>query len=182
MPSSTPFHDSPKKHARTRRAGFTLIELLVAMTLFMVVISVAVGGFVRALRIQRQLSAFVAANGNVSLAIEQIAREIRTGRDFNSPQRDTLTFTNASGEKVTYAYDADLDTLVRQAGVGNPEPIVSQTIVLKSVVFEVQGNAVPADRYPTRVTIGLVVVPKANGIETSEVRLQTTVSARSLGT
>ncbi len=168
--------------ASVRRAGFTLVELLVAMTLFTIVVSVAVGGFVRALRIQRQLSAFVAANGNVSLAMEQIAREIRTGRDFTSPQRDTLSFTNASGQKIEYALDRDHNTLDRQVGNEKAEPIVSETIIVKSVVFEVQWNATPADRYPTRVTIGLVVVPKANGIETSEVRLQTTVSARSLGT
>lgn len=164
-----------------RHAGFTIVELLVALTIFAVVMSVAVGGFVRALRIQRQLAAFVAANGNVSLAIEQMSREIRTGYDFASPRSDTLTFTNARGEIVTYAFDVDRRTLTRQVGTAAEAPIISETIRVTALSFTVQFNQ-SDDRYPTRVTIALVVTPQANGLETSEARLQTTISARNLGT
>jgi prepilin-type N-terminal cleavage/methylation domain-containing protein len=165
----------------THRHGFTIVELLVALTIFAIVVSVAVGGFVRALRIQRQLAAFVAANGNVSLAIEQMSREIRTGHDFSTPSAGALTFTNARGEIVTYALDDEHHTMTRQVGTGAPAAIVSETVQVTSLQFYLQFER-SDDQYPTRVTIALVITPQANGLSTTAARLQTTVSARNLGT
>ncbi len=59
--------------------GFTIVELLVAMGIFLIVVEIAVGGFVNALRAQKQVAALIAAEGNADLALEQMAREIRTG-------------------------------------------------------------------------------------------------------
>lgn len=169
-------------HNTTRhRSGFTIVELLVALTLFSIVVSIAVGGFVRALRIQRQLAAFVAANGNVSLAIEQMAREIRTGRDFSSPRADVLAFTNARSQAVTYEFDATRSTVTRRVDLGDAAPIVSETIYVRSLNFSLLFSRTD-DPYPTRVTVSLVVSPKGDNVGQTEVRLQTTVSARSLGT
>jgi len=173
-----PLHATQRKKSRR---GFTLIELLVSLTLFSIVVSIAVGGFVRALRIQRQLAAFVAANGNVSLAIEQMSREIRTGRNFTAPREDELAFTNARNEAVVYALDPASGTITRQAGIKPAAAIISDTIIVKSLNFTLQFPRTD-DNYPARITASLVVSPKANGVDTSEVRIQTTVSARSLGT
>ena len=90
------------------RRGFTLIELVVAIAVFAVIVSVAVGGFVGALRSQRQVSALISVNNNVSLALEEMAREIRTGRNFCDlafpcpADGSGLTFFNAHGDLVTY--------------------------------------------------------------------------------
>ncbi len=65
-----------------KNGGFTLIELLVAIALFSIIVSVAVGGFVNALRTQRQITSLISAQSNAGLAIEQAAREIRTGYLF----------------------------------------------------------------------------------------------------
>ncbi len=54
----------PKKYKAGSRAGFTLVELLVAIALFSIAVSVAVGGFVRVLRTQRQIVALIAANSS----------------------------------------------------------------------------------------------------------------------
>ena len=62
--------------------GFTLVELLVAMALFSILMAIAAGGFVRALRSEREVSAMMAAESNVKLALEQMAREMRTGYLF----------------------------------------------------------------------------------------------------
>lgn len=75
---------SRKSPAASRR-GFTLIEMLVAIAIFTTTISIAVGGFITALRTQRQVSALLAANNNLSLTLEQMAREIRTGYNFCRP-------------------------------------------------------------------------------------------------
>ncbi len=72
-------NDMKKNHSNS---GFTLVELLVAIALFTIIVGVAVGGFTNALRTQRQVSSLIATQSNVSLALEQIAREIRTGYLF----------------------------------------------------------------------------------------------------
>jgi prepilin-type N-terminal cleavage/methylation domain-containing protein len=67
---------------RVQRQGFTLVELLVSIALFSILVSIAAGGFVNALRTERQAAAMMAAESNVSIALEQMAREMRTGYLF----------------------------------------------------------------------------------------------------
>ena len=69
-------------NARSLRAGFTLVELLVAIALFSILVSVAAGGFVNALRSERQAASMMAAQSNVSIALEEMTREMRTGYLF----------------------------------------------------------------------------------------------------
>ncbi len=64
------------------KKGFTLIELLVAIAVFSIVVAIGVGGFVHALRTQREVAALIATETNASTALEQMAREIRTGELF----------------------------------------------------------------------------------------------------
>jgi len=63
-------------------AGFTLVELLVSIALFSVLVSIAAGGFVRALRSERQITAMVSTESNISIALEEMTREMRTGYLF----------------------------------------------------------------------------------------------------
>jgi prepilin-type N-terminal cleavage/methylation domain-containing protein len=64
------------------KKGFTLIEMLVTVGLFAIIITIAVGGFTNAERTQRQVSSLISAQSNVSLALEQMSRDIRTGYYF----------------------------------------------------------------------------------------------------
>jgi len=164
----------------SRRAGFTLVELLVAMAVFSIVVAIATGGFIRALRTQRQLVAFASANSNVSLVLEQMAREIRVGREFSQQDRERISFVNGRGDLVTYAYDPDLETILKTTGDGSPQPLTSQNVSVRNLTFLTQ--FLGEDDYPARVTVRVGVAPKEVGVSTSVIRIQTTVSARSLGT
>ncbi len=166
---------------KNRRSGFTLVELLVAMAVFAVVISIATGAFIRALRTQRQLVSFAAANSNISLVLEQIAREMRVGSEFRQDARTNLSFTNGKGEVVTYSYDETNETIFRTIGTGTPQQLTSDNVAIKQLEFLLQ-SAAPDDGYPARVTITVGVSPKEVGVNSSIVRIQTTVSARNIGT
>ncbi|MBS3903257.1 MAG: type II secretion system protein [Anaplasmataceae bacterium] len=94
-----------------RRSGFTLVESLVAVGIFATVISLAAGGFVQALRTQRQLEGVISANSNASLAIEQMSREIRTGRAFcdndDIPLDSNQTNPFLGASMICDPYDSD---------------------------------------------------------------------------
>src|SRR6266481_282847 len=62
--------------------GFTIVELLIAIALFSVFSAIGVGGFINALHTQRQVSSLLAVQGNASEAIEELTRDVRTGRLF----------------------------------------------------------------------------------------------------
>jgi prepilin-type N-terminal cleavage/methylation domain-containing protein len=161
------------------KKGFTLIELLVAITLFSIAISVAIGGFVRALRTQRELISLIAANSNVSLAIEQMAREMRTGKDFHCSNGsrfcDTLTFTNAESDTVTYAYheiSAGDGYLTREAGSAGPEAFTAENVRIAYLHFDIPPTI------PARVTIALGVGVHNPELQGNVTNIETTVSSR----
>jgi prepilin-type N-terminal cleavage/methylation domain-containing protein len=162
------------------RQGFTLIELMVSVALFSIVISIAVGGFVRTIRTQRQIVSLLSANSNVSLVLEQMAREFRTGENFIVGAPGRLTFTNARGESVTYCLDAEaVNRSVNSPCGPGGQKITADNVAVSYLAFSALGH-LPGDTYPPRVTVSLGVRAKEIGVDAVVVDLQTTVSARRL--
>jgi prepilin-type N-terminal cleavage/methylation domain-containing protein len=85
------------------KKGFTLIEMLVTVGLFTIIITIAVGGFINAIRTQKQVSSLIATQSNASLVLEQMTREIRTGYLFCNAPGNTQVGTGAIGALATYA-------------------------------------------------------------------------------
>lgn len=88
------------------KKGFTLVELLITVGLFATIVTIAVGGFTNALRTQRQVASLISAQSNVSLALEQMSRQVRTGYLFCNPYGNTQT---GSGPASTTASSALAD-------------------------------------------------------------------------
>lgn len=183
-----------------KKQGFTLIELLVSLGLFAIIVAIAIGGLTRALRSQRQVASLLAASSNVSLVLEQMAREMRTGFDFYCDRGDPsqpcpivseVTFTNSSGEVVTYCLEngaiergVDIEGLGVACGGSGFEPITGDNVTIQYLNFLLLGNGSSfrdnPDGFPPRVTIAIGVSPKEATIADRVLSLQTTVTSRLL--
>lgn len=147
-----------------------MVELLVAVSLFIVVVAIASGTFVQALRTQRQVLALMAANDNASLALEQIIREVRLGREFTA-SGSRLSFINYLNETVSY--ELNNNKIER-----NGRPITANNVLVKYLNFVLFGEAV-GDGKSTRVLINLGI-SATGGLEEFITSLQTSVTARGL--
>jgi len=189
------------------KKAFTLIELLVAIGVFSILVAIGVGGFVNALHTQRQIAGFIAAQSNASVALEQMAREMRTGFLFchdpgdpnpNATCFPSCTVTNVSGltsvwtcngimdfynvsnENVDYALqNGELARSV--TGASGYTPITGSNIKVTSLVFTLFGS-IEGDNWNPRVTISLGVSPSSSdpALASDVLHLQTTVSARQI--
>ncbi len=176
-----------------KRSGFTLVELIVAMSVFIIAITIAVGAFVRALRTQRIVNHMLSVNSNASLAIEQIAREIRTGYNFGlnnvalgnciGGQEEELEFTNSRANSVFYREEGD--AVARMECVGSDcsgktfQPLTASNIKVDRLCFENTGN-LNNHKDPWRLTFFITLGSSDPRLAGQVLNFQTTVAARIL--
>lgn len=153
--------------------GFTLVELLVAVTVFSTAITVAAGIFVGGMRTQYQLIREIGVNNSVNLALEQLARDVRTGYLF-STGGDTLQFSGRGDRAIVYRKS---DTrLVRSVGGAGEESVTSDNVEIVRLVFSI-GTRSDALCDPWAVTVLMDVRPRGSSAITM---VQTTVASRIL--
>ena len=156
-----------------KNSGFTIVELLVAITLFLVITAIGSGTFIQSLRTQRGVTSLIAANSNASLAMEQIAREMRTGQNF-SLIGEELSFVNAKSQSVIYRLKNEaIERIVN----GESGLITASNVKIFRLNFILAGEN-PTDGLPTKITIVLGI--GASGAADAKINLQTTVSSRIL--
>jgi len=161
--------------------GFTIIELLVAMTLFLVLMGIAVGSFVKTMRTQRAIVALMAVNDNASLTLEQIAREMRTGYHFSKISATEIQFVNAYNVVVSYR----LNNGAIERGTTNPfllttyQKITADNVKVTNLDFELSGE-VSGDKLQPRITIAMSVTSPNDFLGGISTNIQTTVSSRIL--
>jgi len=195
---------SPHSH----RNGFTLVEVLIAIAVFSVIVTIGVGGFVHALHTQREVAALIAAQTNMSVVLEQMTREMRTGYLFcNTPTNNgnpnptcqlsgnngctingnvwtcnnLIDFYNAQQQNVDY--ELQNGAIVRSASgpTGTFVPVTGNNVLVKYLTFTLFGNT-EGDNWSPRVTISLGIAPNSNDpvLANDVLNLQTTVSARTI--
>ncbi len=89
--------------------GFTLVELVVALGIFVVIITMATSILLHSLRLLRHVAHQASAMDNISLAMEQMARELRMGANITPADgggflRDRFSFINHERETITYSF------------------------------------------------------------------------------
>ncbi len=176
---------APLKIFKKKLEGFTLMELMIALGIFVIVIIVVVSIFIHSVKINRTISKRIAAIDNVSLVVEQIAREIRTGvrfgqldglgtgqiRNIDGKFGDGFSFVNYKGETVNYQLDDGV--IKKRVKLGDNMihdflPITSANVKINRLIFL-------SSFQPPRITI---VVEASGGPFAKPLNLQTTVGAR----
>jgi len=165
--------------------GFTLIEMIVAVSLFTVVMFVAVGALLAISDANRKATALRVVMENLNFAIESMSRSIRTGTDYscdgggNCSGGDTLSFTDQYGSAVTYQYDGNAKSILVRKDLGSLKGITSSEVEVESLKFYVAGVGA-GDGIQPRVII--TVKGKAGSKEKlkTDFSIQTTVSQRQI--
>lgn len=190
----------------SKNSGFTVIELIVAMTIFVILMSIAVGGFVHLLKSQRVVAALMIANDSASLTLEQMAREMRTGYNFCITPFGKLEFVNAirnevvryrlnndamekgvsgiSGGDFSTCSDSDDSWFVYKKLTADNVKISDFNIKACgkniSPVFLLDSCGSGGNNYPPRITVSLSITSAEPDVKKLEiyVPIQTTVSSR----
>lgn len=165
--------------------GFTLVELLISTAIFAILIGIASGAFIRGLRSQRAITSLIASNDNLSIALEQMIREIRTGYEFSTTTPVELQFFNSDNILVSYR----LETGALERGVEEPpgslifvyRPITADNVIITRFNIGLLGDLV-GDGLPPRITLSISITPNNFYLSNISVDIQSTVSARLIDT
>ncbi len=150
------------------------------MGLFLVVVSLATGSFITALRAQRASVELMAINDNANLTLEIMAREIRTGTGFSSLNPNELKFTNYLAQLVVYRFNPTIGVIEKSInGGGSFEPVTATNVNVKNLIFRVSGE-VFGDATQPRVTIGIAIAGRTKTLEDVVTNIETTISPRIL--
>jgi len=159
--------------------AFTMVEMIVALGLFIVVLTIATGSLIKGLRMQKEIGNLVSVNSNISQTLEQMGREIRTGRDFSSPSPSSLKFINAYHKAVTYQLNGKF--IERKEDDEKFSPITAENVLVNNLKFILKGEN-PGDGLPPRITIIINISPSLTHIKDIHSIFQTTISCRNIDT
>lgn len=156
--------------------GLTMIELIVAAGIFGLVVSMIFGIFILSLQSQRRIIALRNVEDSVRFTIDAMAREIRTGTNFNGGG-NSISFTNAKGEAIIYRLNSNIIEKSFDGGV-NYSPITGTESIVDYLNFYLMGQAA-SDGLQPRITITIGVTSSV-GNQTANLKVQTTISGRML--
>lgn len=136
--------------------GYTLIELIVAMGLFSFVMLLSSGAYLLMIGLNRQAQGIATGIDNLSFAVETMARDIRTGSNYNCgglgdcPNgANSFSFRNAGGVDVSYSLDS---SVIQKTAGSAVSTLTDPTVNVSSLVFYAAGTA-KGDAEQSHVTI-----------------------------
>lgn len=165
-----------KAKETNKNSGLTLIELVVAVGIFGLVMSMGFGVFSLALKSQRRIIALKNVEDNIRFAVEFMAREVRTGRNFNGGI-GSLSFMNAKSEPVIYRLNGGIVEKSSDGGA-NYLPVTGPETTIDYLNFYLAGQAA-GDGLQPRITITIGATSQINN-QGANLKIQATISERLL--
>lgn len=200
-----------KTHSQFKKTnqGFSLIEVLVALSLFIIVLTMAVGSLLVLISANAKAQNIQAAVGNVQFALDSMAREIRTGYAYYCSTTSATDITGSfdqvndcdkgiylsiieGGESLTkgttnsriaYRYNSTNRSIERKLGTGSWLPLTDLSVRIDSMFFNVSGTPTHSlDGSIVQPNVTIYIVGSMAGIDntSSSFTLQTTVTKRVL--
>lgn len=140
---------------RTTRQGFTLVELLVAISIFTVVMLIAISSLLSINAANKKTQAIRTVTDSLNFALENMTRSMRLGTDYacvgNVPQGQTCTalrfqaynpVTQRADAPVVYSVLSGSNQLVRCSGPGGASQctaLTPESVVIRELRFDVSG-------------------------------------------
>jgi len=132
-----------------RSRGFTLIEMIVSIGLFSLVMLVVTAAYLTIIALDKEARTTNEVVANLSFATESMARNIRTGTQYNcagagNGSCSQFSFVDANGQVVTYLLKNDNSVAQCTAGpctAASPAAIslTDKRITIQSLTFLVRG-------------------------------------------
>ncbi|HEY4505038.1 MAG TPA: prepilin-type N-terminal cleavage/methylation domain-containing protein [Candidatus Paceibacterota bacterium] len=193
---TTRFTDQDLRFTR----GFTLIEMLVSISIFTIVVIIAVGALLHLTRASDHSQAILAAINNLDFAMEQMSRTMRVGTSFycsNSAhpvsrqardcpfgqERNAVSFTDQDGRRLVYKLNTETYALERENLSEVPRRIFSITapeIKIENLTFAVIGSQ-SYDNFQPLIVINIKARTAMEGFKEEDqvsFNLQTAISQR----
>lgn len=170
--------------------GFTLIELMVAISIFTIVMMVAMGAVFSVVSANRKSQSINVVVNNLNFAFESMIRDMRTGSNYqvsncdNTDECLTVSFRNREGKLVSYTQGEDEatgqlvilktypnDRSLPQGAITDPE------ITITSMSFNLKGEGTGDGQLLLRIHLQ---GEAGNQSTKSSFNIQTLISPRSL--
>lgn len=165
----------------TLKKGFTLIEVIVSVSIFVVVMMIAVGAVLNAVEANRKAQSMNVVINNVNLAFESMIRDLRTGKGYGNCGSDCVSFEDKNGNDVQYSVN-ESDGLRYIEKSGESGVLGTGAITSEEVSFDDGGVSFivqSGDGMPERI---LLRIKGSAGIgkTKSEFNVQTLITSRFL--
>lgn len=132
------------------KGGYTLVELIVAVGLFALIMTLASGAYLLMIGINREVQGTATGINNLSFALEDMTRSIRTGTLYSGAIGSTFSFTDASGQSVTYNLS---NAAIQKSNGGGPWiTLTDPSVTVTSLMFYPVGTTLGDGEQP-RVTM-----------------------------
>ncbi|MEK7227696.1 MAG: type II secretion system protein [Patescibacteria group bacterium] len=172
-----------------RNKGFTLIELLTAITIFTVVMTISMGSIVGIFDANRKSRSLKTVMGNLNLAVESMAKEMRFGENYHcgssgnitTPQNCSsggtfMSFLSSDGVQTSYRLSGQI--LEKEEVGGGFVSVTAPELLIDGLTFYTLG-AGTSDTLQPKVII--IIKGRVGGDKgRSDFTLQTLVSQRTL--
>ena len=187
---------------RLRRAspsgGFTLVEIIVALGLFAIVMMLSSGAYLIMIGADRQAQSIASGINNLSFALSDMTRSIRTGTDYSCSGTGTngcpaggssLSFTDSSGTNITYSQSFSASEcgggntqgcIIEQVNGGAPIPLTDPSVAVSSLTFYAYDVNPASQTAPdqARVTIAVGGTTQAGHGQTEPFAIETGATMR----
>ncbi len=175
--------------SRRSGAGFTLIEMIVAVSIFVIVVFVAIGALLSISDANRKSNAIRAVMDNLNFSMESMGRKIRTGDSYSCSNigmgsgncisgGTQIDFIDQYGTSIAYRYDSVGKGIMIRKNGGSFTNITAPTVKIGNLKFYVTGVG-PDNRQP-KVVISIKGVAGISEKEQTSFTIQTSISQRSV--